>query len=49
MNSNRTNAPTGLWSRTTRVLGKLLAGMVSSHDRQQNGRAWTDYPIYPPF
>jgi hypothetical protein len=51
MNSNRTTAPTGLWTRTTRVLGKLFAGMVSlpDDDRRHTGRAWSDYPIFPPF
>ncbi len=51
MTRNRTTAPTGLWTRTTRVLGKLLAGMVSSveDDRRHTGRTWSGYPIFPPF
>ena len=49
MTRNRTTAPTGLWTRTTQALGKLLAGMVSSDDRRHTGRTWSDYPIFPPF
>lgn len=48
MTKNRTTAPTGLWNRTTRALGKLFAGMVPSDDKRPAGR-WTDYPTYPPF
>jgi len=47
---HRTTAPTGLWVRTTQVLGKLLAGMVpSTDDRRLAERAWNDYPTFPPF
>ena len=49
MTSNRTTAPTGLWTRTTRALGKFFAGMVTLPERQQTDRAWNDYPHYPPF
>ncbi|HXC29451.1 MAG TPA: hypothetical protein VNV38_15955 [Stellaceae bacterium] len=49
MTKNRTTAPTGLWNRTTRALGKLLAGMVSSADDRRHAGRWTDYPTYPPF
>ena len=48
MSKTSTIAPTGLWTRTTRALGKLLAGMVSSNDRRQAGR-WNDYPHFPPY
>lgn len=49
MAKQRTVAPTGLWSRTTRALGKFFAGMVTlPDDRRQTGR-WNDYPNYPPF
>jgi hypothetical protein len=44
--------PTRLWNRTTKALGRLLAGMVSSADdrRSTAERAvWTDYPRFPPF
>ena len=47
-----TKQRTGLWGRTTQVLGKLLAGMVSSQDdrRQDAARAaWTDFARFPPF
>jgi hypothetical protein len=49
MTKHRTTTLTGLWTRATRALGKLLEGMVSSQDRRQAGRAWSDDPIYPPF
>jgi hypothetical protein len=50
MTKQRTNASTGLWSRTTRALGKLFAGMVSlPDDRRQTSRAWDDYPHFPPY
>ena len=48
MTKHRTG-PTGLWARTTRVLGKLLDGMVSSDERRHRSRTWSDYPIFPPF
>jgi hypothetical protein len=44
----RRTSPT-LWARTTRVLGKLLDGMVSSDERRDRSRTWNDYPIFPPF
>ena len=48
MSKQRTN--TGLWSRTTQALGKLFAGMVSlPDDRRHTGRAWNDYPMFPPY
>lgn len=50
MTQHRTTAQAGLWSRTTRALGKLLAGVVSlPDDRRQTGRVWRDYPTFPPF
>jgi len=50
MTKQRTNAPTGLWNRTTQAIGKLLAGVVSLPDnRRQTSRAWSDYPTFPPF
>jgi hypothetical protein len=50
MSKQRTVAPSGLWNRTTRALGKFFAGMVwLPDDRRQTGRTWTDYPTYPPF
>lgn len=50
MTKQRTNAPTGLWGRTTQALGKWFAGMVSSaDDRRPNSRAWNDYPMFPPY
>jgi hypothetical protein len=50
MTKHRTTTSTRLWTRATRALGKLLEGMVSSpDDRRQAGRAWSDYPIFPPF
>jgi hypothetical protein len=50
MTKERTNASTGLWSRTTRALGKLFAGMVSlPDDRRHTSRAWDEYPLFPPY
>jgi len=48
MTKNRT-APKGLWARSTRALGKLLEGMVSSDERRNGSRTWNDYPFFPPF
>ena len=39
----------GLWGRTTKALGKLLAGMVTLPDRPQARRDDRDYPIFPSF
>jgi hypothetical protein len=42
----------GLWNRTTQVLGKWLAEMVSLPENRQPNAAravWTDYPRFPPF
>jgi hypothetical protein len=42
----------GLWNRTTHVLGKWIAGVVSlADDRRPNAAraVWTDYPRFPPF
>jgi hypothetical protein len=50
MTKNRTH--TGLWSRTTKALGKIFAGVVSLADdrRQASTQAtWTDYPRFPMF
>lgn len=49
MSKQRTVAPTGLWNRTARALGKFFADMVSSSDERRNGRAWNGYPTFPPF
>jgi hypothetical protein len=43
---------TRLWSRTTKALGRLWAGVVSlPDDRRMAGEraAWTDFPRFPPF
>jgi hypothetical protein len=49
MSKQRTTKTPGLWSRTTKALGRLLVGMVSSPDRPQTRRDDRDYPIFPPF
>lgn len=49
MSKQRTVAPTGLWNRTARALGKLFAGVVSLSDERRHSRAWNDYPTFPPF
>ena len=48
MNKQRTTKTPGLWGRTTKALGRLLAGMVTLPERQQT-RGDRDYPIFPPF
>jgi hypothetical protein len=41
---------TRLWSRTTKVLGKFFAEMVSSYDRHPNTSRGDDiYPRFPIF
>jgi hypothetical protein len=49
MSKQHTDAPTGLWNRTARALGKFLAGVVSLPDARRHSRAWSDYPTFPPF
>jgi hypothetical protein len=49
MTKQRTNVSTGLWSRTTRALGKLLAGMVSLPDDRRQTSRWNDFPTFPPY
>jgi hypothetical protein len=49
MTKQRTTKTPGLWGRTTKALGRLLAGMVSLPDRPQARRDDRDYPIFPPF
>ena len=51
MTKQNTTAPTGLWQRTARALGKLWAGVVSlPDDRRQTVRTTsTGYPLFPPF
>ena len=49
MSKSSTTAPTGLWTRTARALGKLLAGMVSSSDDRRQAGRWNDYPHFPPY
>ena len=39
---------TTLWTRTTRALGKLLEGMVLSHDSKHT-KAAEAYPRFPMF
>jgi hypothetical protein len=39
----------GLLSRATKALGRLLVGMVSLPDRPQGQRSDRDFPIFPPF
>jgi len=47
MSKERTT--TRLWNRTSKALGKLLAGMVSLYDERREQRPWTDYPRFPPY
>jgi hypothetical protein len=52
MTTHRTTTSSRLWNRTTKALGKLLAGMVSLPEdprRKADRGVWTDYPHFPPF
>jgi len=49
MTTHRMTKRPGLWGRTAKALGKLLAGMVALPDRPQARRDDRDYPIFPPF
>lgn len=52
MTAHRTPTPTGLWARTTQVLGKFWAGMLSlanDHQPKSTRAAWTDFPRFPPY
>jgi hypothetical protein len=49
MIKQRTMKTPGLWGRTTKAIGKLLAGMVTLPDRPQARCDDLDYPIFPPF
>ena len=49
MTTQRTTKTTGLWGRTTKALGKLLAGMVALPDQPRARRDDRDYPIFPAF
>jgi hypothetical protein len=42
MIKHRTTTSTGLWTRATRALRKLLEGMALSHA----GRPRNDYPLF---
>jgi len=51
MTVNRTPTAAGLWGRARNLIGRLVAGMVSS--AAAPGRtadsAWNDYPRFPPY
>jgi hypothetical protein len=49
MTRHRTTAPTGLWSRTTKALGKLWQGMITLPDRPTQRQLEQDYPRFPFF
>jgi hypothetical protein len=49
MTKQRNTKTSGLWGRTTKALGRLLAGMVSLPERPQARRDDRDYPLFPPF
>jgi hypothetical protein len=53
MNKQRTQGVATLWGRTTKALGRWLAGMITLPDDPrcaQNKRAeWNDYPHFPPY
>ncbi|HEV2189936.1 MAG TPA: hypothetical protein VGR70_22195 [Stellaceae bacterium] len=48
MTKHRATKTPGLWGRTTKALGRLLAGMVTLPERPQT-RGDREYPIFPPF
>jgi hypothetical protein len=51
MSKHRTTT-SRLWSRTTKALGKLWAGMITLPEdprRTANQKLWTDFPRFPPF
>jgi hypothetical protein len=49
MSKQRTTKTSGLWSRTTKALGRLLVGMISLPGRPYARRDDRDYPIFPPY
>jgi hypothetical protein len=52
MTKHRIAAPSRLWDRTTKALGRLLAGMLTFPDDRRNSAeqpAWNDYPRFPPY
>jgi len=49
MTKHRDPKTTGLWGRTTKILGRLLVGVVSLPDRPNARAADRDLPIFPPF
>jgi hypothetical protein len=40
---------TGLWARTTKVLGKLWQEMITLPERPTQHQLVRDYPRFPPF
>jgi len=49
MSKQHATKTSSLWGRTTKALGRLLAGVVSLPDRPNTRAADRDFPIFPPF
>jgi len=49
MSKQRTPAPAGIWSRTSKTLGKWWRGMITLPDRPSRRELEADYLRFPWF